>query len=305
MFQKSIINCALALIISIAVSGTASGVGWEYYYRRGTVQFEAEMYPAAMENLERALERNPSLYDAANKIARILITRNKKAEALDYLDRSLAIKPDQADIHVTAGETRDFFGYHETAFEHYTNAVRIDPSHIRAHLGLVRWYVERKDATGANRHFAAAYAPGREAGERFLARALEDERKGDNAGAAAMYKKAIMENPVYLEAYFGLAELYRRTARPDDAIATLEEVKKIRPDNEKSHVYLGHLYYVKRHARNRKYILTQAIRNFERARDINPANPETLHGLAEVYLHMGDRDKADELREAAMALEKK
>ncbi len=70
-------------------------------------------------------------------------------------------------------------------------------------------------------------------------------------------------------------------------------------------MYLGHLYFARRYARNRKYILTQAIRNFERAREINPANPETLYGLSEVYLHMGDRDRADELREAAIALEKK
>ncbi len=305
MFEKSIINCVLALIISLAGIGNAECAGWEYYYRKGSIQFKAEMYPAALENLERALDLNPSLYDAANTMAHILITLNKKREALDYLDRSLAIKPDQADIHVTAGEIRDFFGYHEAAFAHYTSAVRVDPSHIGAHFNLVRWYVERKDTVNADRHFAAAYELGREDGERFHALALEEERKGNNAGAAVLYKKAIGKNPACLEAYFALAELYRRTLHPDDAIAILESIKKIRPDNEKAHVYLGHLYYVKRHARNRKYILTQAIRNFERAREINPANPETLYGLSEVYHHMGERDRADELREAAMALEKK
>ncbi|MCU0845977.1 MAG: tetratricopeptide repeat protein [Spirochaetes bacterium] len=305
MFQKSIINCALAVIISLSAVSFVDGAGWEYYYRRGTIQFESEMYPAAMENLERALELNPSLYDAANKMARILIVLNKKRQALDYLDRSLAVKTDQADVQLIAGEIRDFFGYRQAAFAHYTSAVSIDPSYVRAHLGLVRWYIERKDTASADRHFAAAYAVGREAGERILARALEDEQKGDNARATAMYKEAIEKNPAYIEAYFGLAELYRRAARPDDAIATLEEIKKIRPDNEKAHVYLGHLYFVKRYARNRKHILKQAIRNFERAREINPANPETLYGLSEVYLHMGDRDRADEMREAAIALEKK
>jgi tetratricopeptide (TPR) repeat protein len=303
MFEKSIINCAIALIISLAPVGSAHGAGWEYYYRKGSIQFDAELYPAAMENLERALELNPSLYDAANKMARILIARNRKREALDYLDRSLSIRADQADIHVTTGEIRDFFGYHELAFEHYTAAVSADPSHIGAHFNLVRWYVERGDTANADRHFSAAYELGREDGERFLAGALEEERKKNNAGAAAMYGKAIEKNPAYIDAYFGLAELYRRTSRPDDAIATLEKVKKVRPDNEKAHVYLGHLYFARRYARNRKYILTQAIRNFERAREINPANPETLYGLSEVYLHMGDRDRADELREAAIALE--
>ena len=77
---------------------------------------------------------------------------------LDYLDRSLAVKTDQADVQLIAGEIRDFFGYRQAAFAHYTSAVSIDPSYVRAHLGLVRWYIERKDTASADRHFAAAYA---------------------------------------------------------------------------------------------------------------------------------------------------
>lgn len=303
MFEKSIINYALAAIISVTAVDTAVTAGWEYYYRKGTLQFEGGRYQSAMENLDRALDINPSLYDASNKIALILITWNKKRQALDYLDRSLAIKPDQADINVTAGEIRDFFGYHERAFEHYSNAVRIDPSNVNAHFRLVRYYVERKDTANADRHFAAAYAIGREDGERLLAEAIEEERKNNTAGAVALYKRAIEKNPAFLEAYFHLAELHRRVGRPDEAIPVLEEVKKIRPDNEKAHVYLGHLYYARRHGSRRKYILTQAVRNFERALQINPSNTDTLLGLSEVYRHMGDRDRADELRERALSLE--
>jgi len=303
MFEKSMINYALAAIISLAATNGAFAAGWEYYYHKGTIQFEGGLNRSATENLERSLELNPALYDAANKIAAILIAGNKKRRALDYLERSLEIKPDQAEIHVSAGDIRDFFGYREKAFEHYQSAVRADPSNVEAHFRLVRYYAERRDTANADRHFAAAYAIGGRDAERILSEALEEERRNNAAGALALYKRALGKNPAFLEAYFRLAELHRRLGRSDEAISALEEVKRIRPDNEKAHVYLGHLYYAARYGSRRKYLITQAIRNFERALEINPSNPETLFGLSEAYRLMGDRDRADELRERALSLE--
>jgi len=303
MFEKSMINYALAAIISLAATNGAFAAGWEYYYHKGTIQFEGGLNRSATENLERSLELNPALYDAANKIAAILIAGNKKRRALDYLERSLEIKPDQAEIHVSTGDIRDFFGYREKAFEHYQSAVRADPSNVEAHFRLVRYYAERRDTANADRHFAAAYAIGGRDAERILSEALEEERRNNAAGALALYKRALGKNPAFLEAYFRLAELHRRLGRSDEAISALEEVKRIRPDNEKAHVYLGHLYYAARYGSRRKYLITQAIRNFERALEINPSNPETLFGLSEAYRLMGDRDRADELRERALSLE--
>ena len=269
MFEKSMINYALAAIISLAATNGAFAAGWEYYYHKGTIQFEGGLNRSATENLERSLE----------------------------------IKPDQAEIHVSAGDIRDFFGYREKAFEHYQSAVRADPSNVEAHFRLVRYYAERRDTANADRHFAAAYAIGGRDAERILSEALEEERRNNAAGALALYKRALGKNPAFLEAYFRLAELHRRLGRSDEAISALEEVKRIRPDNEKAHVYLGHLYYAARYGSRRKYLITQAIRNFERALEINPSNPETLFGLSEAYRLMGDRDRADELRERALSLE--
>ncbi len=132
-------------------------------------------------------------------------------------------------------------------------------THRSATSNLVPLYVERGDTANADRHFSAAYELGREDGERFLAGAREEERKKNNAGAVAMYGKAIEKNPAYIDAYFGLAELYAARPDPDDAIATLEEVKKGAPRQRKGARVPGAPLFRQALRRNRKYILTQAI----------------------------------------------
>jgi Flp pilus assembly protein TadD len=108
-----------------------------------------------------------------------------------------------------------------------------------------------------------------------------------------------------IEALFSLAEIHRRRGDADAAALYLEKIKEIKPDTEKAYIYLGHLYYAKRHARNRAYILALAIKNLKQAEDLNPDNYETLYLLSDIYRHMGDDVRADEYRARAMDLEKR
>lgn len=299
---KIIKYCIILLMISS--NSFSQERDWQYYYEKANLQIKGEMYSFAMENLIKALDRNPGLYDAANKIADIYIKRNKNREALDYLDISLKINNNQANAHNLAGELNDFFGDYKAALLHYKKAVEADPSFTPAHINLVRYYFKRNELAKANSHFDICYNLGKSEGEKYFNLALAEENRLDYKEAMALYKQALEKNPAYIDAYFNLIEIYRQTDQNDEAIKYLEKIKEIRPDNEKAYTYLGHLYYAKRFTKKRKYILDLAIKNFKKSIELDATNYEACYFLADIYRFMKDDIHAAEFQSKGLEIQK-
>jgi tetratricopeptide (TPR) repeat protein len=303
--KKSTRNFAILVIcIIMTVPGRAERMPqWQYYMKKADLEFAGSKYVFALENYRRALEKNPTLYEAANRIADIYLIQNNKREALDYCEQSLKINDLQAGAHGMAGELNDFFGLDERAFAHYLRAVEIDPMMASAHLGLVRHYIDNGNRKKADEHFEACARIGREEADREYGAAREAEGKGDMTEAKRLYLSALEKSPVHIASLFALAELARREGDQDAAVAHLERIKEIRPDNEKAHIYLGHLYFLMKGMKKKKYLLELSAKNYRRAIALNPRNAETYLALSEVYRYMGDEERALEAEKAAHSLE--
>ena len=288
-----------ALFIIFFAASAGPGEEWIYYLQKADKQFAAERWDFARENYERALDRRPDLTAAMNRLARICIIKNDRRRALEYYARSIAVNPSQADVQNDAAELNEFFGYYDAALAGYLAAVQADGMHLRARINLVRYYTDRRDYAKADEHFEACARLGKAEGDRLVSQGAEEEKKGDRARARELYREAVKKSPAHLDAYFRLVELYRKEGDADAAIATVEQVKKIRPDYEKAYVYAGHLYFAQRFSQRRKYMLEQTVLNLEKALDLNPANRETCYLLSDVYRFMGDDVKAAKLLEKA------
>ena len=83
----------------------------------------------------------------------------------------------------------------------------------------------------------------------------------------------------------------------------LEEIKKIRPDNEKAYIYIAHLLFTRTKTKNRASTLQRAIANLHKAIEVHPENSEPYFLLSEIYLFIGDTEKAVEYNRKAAALE--
>ena len=272
--------------------------------KKADLEYAGSKYLFALENYRRALAKNPSLHEAANRITDIYIILNKRHEALEYCEKSLKINDMQAGVHARAGELNDFFGYDERAFAHYLRAVEIDPSMAPAHLGLVRHYIDNGNRKKADEHFEACTRIGREEADREYNAAREADSKGDIAEAKRLYASALEKSPVHIASLFALAELARREGDLEGASAHIERIKSIRPDNEKAHIYLGHLYFSMKSVKKKKYLLELAAKNYRRAIALNPRNAESYLALSEVYRYMGDEERASEAENAAHSIEK-
>ena len=150
MKKMSIIKFSfLCICIFIFNSAGISRTAWEYYYKKGVIEYKADMYTFAIDNLIKALDRNPSLYKAQNIIAEIYIKLDRKEEAIKHYRMSLNINDNQPDIHCKIGKLYEFYLEYSLSHHHYSRAVNIDPSHLKGHYNLVRYYVKKNNKDSA------------------------------------------------------------------------------------------------------------------------------------------------------------
>lgn len=263
-----------------------------YYFRKGMLQYRAEMYDYAILNLQMALDGNPKLFRALNTLADIFIKRNNKQKGVELLERSLAINGSQEEIHNRLGELYSFFTDDRRARYHFQEAVKLKPDDIKANLSLSRYYLLEGNRELSEKHFRKSYDTGKKKAARFFREGMKaySDKKYEKAGENL--KRAIDLSPAYTEAYVALADVYRNRERFREAADVMERLKFIRPDYEKAYLYLGSIYFNRRLPGKRIYFINLAIKNLEKAIRINPRNPDTCFFLADIYRFTGDPDTA-------------
>jgi tetratricopeptide (TPR) repeat protein len=126
--------------------------------------------------------------------------------------------------------------------------------------------------------------------------------------AIKLFITAIEKNPAMIEAYFKLADIYRRKNDLDSAISNIKKITEISAYNEKAYLYSGHIYLAKalagvpvktRNIKQRKFLLGKSKANFEEALRLNPKNIELNSYIADIYSYLGEDDKSMETREKA------
>jgi tetratricopeptide (TPR) repeat protein len=312
MMKLSIINFAAAILLlfisvvtaPLRLSPQARRAG-SYYCKKGEVQYDAEMYTYAIFNLEKCLELEPGHYRAANLLALIMEKRSEMLQAIDYYKKSLGINNRQPNIHYRIGELYESFLEMDLAFGHYKKSVSIDPNHIKSNLALVRHYLKKKDRASAERNFNVSERQGRLKSGDSLAKAAAAEESENYKQAIELYKKVVEESPSVISAYMRLAELHRMRGDYASAVKILEKLKYVRPDIERVYVLLGNIYFNRRIPGRRDFHIRQAIKNFKKALEINPDNPETYYALSGIYSSLGKKPKAEELERKARLIEKR
>ncbi len=273
--------------------------GWEFFYKRGMVQYSERLYKEAADSMLKALKRKGDLYQAANIIAEIKLILNDRYTAIEYYELSLSINDSQPEVHCRLGELLECFVQYDKALAHYRRGYSLAPGDTRILINLARIHV----ATGKIDEAEKFYGICRETGmprSRVIADEAERIKRTDPVGAAALYRNAISYNPAHTEAYIGLADCYRQTGENEKAASVLEDLKKVNPRYAVTYIQLGNIYYNgKLKGNTRKYYIGLAIKNYEEAIRLQPGNPDLYFELAAIMEALGERDKADRLLETA------
>jgi len=292
--KKSIKYSAIFSLLLLSHIVAHAQNDWEYYLKKGTVQYREQMFGFALENLTRALTLNDTLTDAANMIGDIYARRHKIKKAIRYFNRSLEIKPEQDDIHVRIGALYDTIGKFDESRSHYRRAVDINRNNMGAQFNLIRSYVGAGDRTSARASFNACSALCREEGSRIMNLGIELEKAKKMDRALAAYHQSMEVCPTLADAYFAAAEAYRRTKKISKAAAIIDRLLSIDPENERALVYMAHLLFDNRDRAFRARHIRHTMKCLQAALAINPKSVASHLLLSDVYRFTGDSLKADQ-----------
>jgi tetratricopeptide (TPR) repeat protein len=83
----------------------------------------------------------------------------------------------------------------------------------------------------------------------------------------------------------------------------METLKKNKPDNPISYIYLGNIYFNnKPDMKRRKYFINLSIANYEKAIKLDPEHVDLYFQLADIYKQIRNIERANELIKMGEAL---
>ncbi len=126
----------------------------------------------------------------------------------------------------------------------------------------------------------------------YTDRAVALANAGDNQGAVREYQLALQQNPGYIDAHMGLANLLANMGRYDEAISHFRSVAQHRPDNLEARIGLAAALSFKGHA-------DEAAKDLRAVLARSPNIPQAHFELGRALGQLGQLDEAEkELRES-------
>jgi tetratricopeptide (TPR) repeat protein len=139
--------------------------------------------------------------------------------------------------------------------------------------------------------------------------ALNEGRPNDVTRAIEEYKYALNDDPDSAELQNGLADLYFRAGRMQDAEATAEGLIKTQPGNISANKLLGRIYLRQlgeqdmSSSTGANAVLKKAIAQFEKIVSLEPRNVDNHMVLGQLYTVNHQADKAEAQFKTAQAIE--
>jgi len=108
---------------------------------------------------------------------------------------------------------------------------------------------------------------------------------GDYAKAAGFLEEAVRLDESFVEALDNLSVCYRRLGKYDKAIKCSKESIAVFPNGEVAHCNLALIYSLLDQNKN-------ALYEYKKVKDINPANAEAFYGTAVIYYEQNELTRA-------------
>jgi Tfp pilus assembly protein PilF len=147
----------------------------------------------------------PHIADACNNLGAVLGAQGRRDEAVAWLRRAVAARPDFPQAHGNLGRALQELGHTGEAVASFRTAVQRDPSHLGLLLGLANALTELGQWDEAQACFARALAehPGAAAAHNDRGHALRMQGALDEA--VASFRRAIALAPDHAPAHLNLA----------------------------------------------------------------------------------------------------
>jgi len=256
------------------------------HHRAGDLQRAEGIY-------RRILQEDPAHAEALHYLGLIAHQVGKHDIAVDYLERSLALVPENAVFHSNLGLAYQALGKLDQATASYREALRLQPDYADAHNNLANALAEQEklhEAVDCYQH-ALALNPNIAALHYNLAAALAKQGKLDEAAASC--RQALLLKPDYFKAHLNLGIILVEQNKLEEAVEQLQDALRLDPQHAAAHNNLGNA--LKRLGR-----LDEAVANYRRALLHDPNCAQAYFNLGNLYADQMQLDLAiDCFQEAA------
>jgi serine/threonine-protein kinase len=174
-----------------------------------------------------------------------------------------------------------------SALAMFDQAISLDPNFAQAYAGRGQAYWQKYEDTKDQKWFKSAdtdcqksVSLGSAGASGHICLGLIAAGRGDYAGAASEYQRALELEPNNDEAYTGLAHAYKKTNRLDDAEKTYQRAIELRPNDRRGYDNLGTFYL-----EQAEY--DKAEKMFQKSLELAPDSSFAYSNLGGVYLFMG------------------
>jgi tetratricopeptide (TPR) repeat protein len=260
------------------------------------VQFhQAGQVEQAREIYLQILRQDANNLHALNLLGLAGWQTGRHAEAVEYLERAIAIDPKQAAFHGNLAEARRGLGQLGAAIESYAEAARLQPDAVIVHVNMGT-LLQQADQP---EHAITSYGRALELDpQNILARyhlGTAFEQQGKPQPAESCYEQVLESAPEHVPSLVALAALRKTRGDLPGAIELYERALRLEPEIAARHFDLGNVHQVAGR-------WSEAVACYRRALDINPQYAEAFSNLVNALRELNQLDEALICAERAVQL---
>lgn len=234
----------------------------DYYHVLGDVYMDYSRSRLALKTMEAAAKAFPTRIPTLLKLSEFQFILQKYTESLKTTDRILKLDPQSADAYFMMGmnfkDKKDI----ERAINSFQTAVENDPDLIDAWLNLGRLFSDR-DNVIAEQYFNSALRVDSTSIEALHAKAYYlGSKKDDLDGALNLYRKIVLLDPYYEEAYFNSGLLLLDKNELEEAYKQFDLTVETSPTHIRAYYYRGLTAELKGDVTSAKTDYEQALRMY-------------------------------------------
>ncbi|HEX4523292.1 MAG TPA: tetratricopeptide repeat protein [Casimicrobiaceae bacterium] len=204
--------------------------------------------------------------------AAALLSQGKAVEAIECLERAVALRPDYAEAHLMLAQALRILGRIAESAASLEKGVALMPNFAEAHsnLGLLYGELGKRDAAEESFRKAIAIKPGLAWAHSNLGNILTAQ--GKFPAAIESYRKALAVEPNHVETWVNLANTLYAQDDVDAAVDGYRKALAIKPDHALAWLNIGAPLQAQGN-------LDAAIESFRKALSLRPDYAEAHSGL--------------------------
>ncbi len=261
----------------------------------GALACQTDHLDDAIELIQKAIAINPTQAGYYHNLGESYRRSGRWEGAIAAFQRAVELRSEHAETYNNLGIVLNEVGRVEEAIEVYRRALALKPDHHWAYVNLGNALSRLGRHEEAVESFQRVLAFDANFAEAYNSLGVTLQALGRTVEAVAAYRRVIAIEADHLWAHVNLSNVLHELGNRDEAIAVCERVLSLKPDFAEAHNSLG--VFLQAEGR-----VDEAVAAYERATAFRPNFAEGFGNLATIYKDLGRVDEALEAVDRAIEL---